>query len=34
VLLRTAAGAGALTAGVLLDLLGLVWTLLLTRERT
>jgi tight adherence protein B len=33
VLLRTPAGAGALTAGVLLDLLGLVWTLLLTRER-
>ncbi len=32
VLLRTAAGAAALTAGVLLDLLGLVWTLLLTRE--
>jgi tight adherence protein B len=34
VLLRTAAGAGALTVGVLLDLLGLVWTLLLTRERS
>lgn len=33
VLLRTAAGAGALTAGVLLDLLGLVWTLLITRDR-
>jgi tight adherence protein B len=33
VLLRTPAGAGVLTAGVVLDLLGLVWTLLLTRER-
>ncbi|HET6209242.1 MAG TPA: type II secretion system F family protein [Jatrophihabitans sp.] len=33
VLLRTPAGAGALTAGVLLDLLGLVWTMLLTRQR-
>ena len=33
VLLHTPAGAAALTAGVLLNLLGLVWTLLLTRER-
>jgi tight adherence protein B len=32
VLLRTPAGSVVLTAGVLLDLLGLVWTLLLTRQ--
>lgn len=34
VLLRSLAGAGALTVAALLDLLGLVWTLLLTRERS